>query len=357
MHRPAALALILLAACSPPPPQATPHVAAPVRAQTVAVEEFRDALVVPATLEARQRALLAPEVMGRIDRVSVRIGDPVRAGQELLRIDPTLYSQGLQQAEAALRLAQVQQEQARSVFARLDTLRESAAVSAMDHDKARIGVELADAQVAQAQVGRDVAAARVDQCSLRAPFAGIVTARNVQPGEMFGGKDPRPPLELVDLSSLRVVASVSELDVADLHPGQQVEVRVRALGPPALPATLDRINAAVDPLSRTVMVEALIDNTGGLLKHGMAAELVISGTPRSLPAVPRAALVDRSEGSARVFVVDEEGRAALREVRYSSSSGDRVAVTDGLHGGERVLVAGHTRLADGARIEILTGAP
>lgn len=348
------LALMSLAACprAESQAQAAGPETAQVRVRELATELFTDELRLPATLQARQVAVLVPDVPGRVASVAVRIGDVVRKGDVLLTLEDGAYRQGLLQAEAGLRLAQVGLSRARSARDRTEQLHATGVVMDVQRDDAQHGADLAEAQVAQAEAGAAVARDRLADTQLRAPFSGVVIARNVEQGEMLGGPSARPPLQLADLSKVRAVASIGELDAARIQPGQAVVVDVEALGAGGREGVVERVNAAVDPMSRTVRVEALLDNHDGLFKHGMSASVRIPGAGQERVALPRIALIDPEDGGARVFVV-EDGVARSREVGFGPSFSDRVPVSRGLRAGERVVVAGQSRLRDGAVIEVM----
>lgn len=352
------LALIaLLLGCAPAePPAALPPAAAHVRVIEAAAEGFSEELQLSATIEAWRIAVLVPQVPGRVQDVAVRIGDSVKEGQVLLTLHAEQYEQGLRQAEAVSRLSEAQLSQARSNQERFAGLQDSGAVTRAQLEEVDLGLQLADAQAAQAKAGLEAASEHLADTRLRAPFSGVIVARNVEQGEMMGGASPLPPLQLADLSRVRVTAAVGELDIAAARPGQTIEVVVEALAGQTFQGTLERVNAAVDPMSRTVEIEAVLENREGLFMHGMTAEMRISGAELSRLAVPRIALVDARDGSGRLFVLDGI-TARSRAVRYGSSRSDRVPVLEGLEPGDLVLVAGHTRLRDGDVVEVVSEQP
>lgn len=351
------LLLMLLVGCTEAEsPARLPPSAATVRVAETTAETFSEELNLSATVQAWQVAILVPRVPGRVLTVGVRIGDAVKKGDVLLRLDPEQYEQGLRQAEAASRITEAQLDLARSNQERFAGLAESGAVTRAQLEEVDLGLQLADAQAAQAKTGLEVAAGHLSDTELRAPFSGVIVARNVEQGEMIGGASPLPPMQLADLSRVRVTAAVSELELGAVRPGQPVVVVVEALAGRSFQGTLERINGAVDPVSRSVGVEAVLENPEGVFKHGMTARMHIPGAETTRLAVPRMALVDARNGSGRLFVL-EEGTARSRTVRYGSSRSDRIPVIEGLELGDRVLVAGHTRLRDGDPVEVVGEQP
>jgi RND family efflux transporter MFP subunit len=320
-----------------------------VRSHTVARQPFSDSIELNASLYAVESAILVPKSAGRVERVHVRIGDAVKAGSVLLEIDDSDYLQGQKEAEAAKALADVQARQANSALKRLEALHAKGAVTDAQLEDAQAGKELADAQSKRAEAGLQVAENRLSDTRLRAPFDGVVIARNVQRGELMGGPVQQPPIMLADLSQIRAIASISESQLSQIKEGMALEVHVPALGQKRFEAIIERINHAVDPVVRTIQFESVIENPDLSLKHGMSAEIVLTVNAADHPGVPRSALLDRGGSQARVLLL-EGGTVVSRQVGYGRSSSEMIPVLSGLKPGEQVLVAGHTRLSDGEEV-------
>lgn len=319
-----------------------------VKIATASEHVFGDEVELSATLEAWQIATLAPSLPARVRTVKVRIGDEVSKGDTLLELDAATFSQGLKQAEAALEMARAQLVQAEANHRRFEELQKEDAVTDSEFEQVQTGLAMARAQVAQAEAGAQVASERFADTRLRAPFDGVVTARNIEPGEMVaGGAQMGPPLQVADMSRIRVVAQIGELQAGQVATGLEVQVRVDSLPTEVFAAVVDRVSPAIDPRSRTVRLEAMLDEPDPRLRHGMAGSIRFEGTGLAALAVPRQALLDRNDGAARVLVLEGE-QVRNREVRYGRSTSDLVPITSGLTAGEQVLVAGHARLEDGA---------
>lgn len=340
---------------TPPPSGAE---AVPVRVHEVERATFADAFTLSATLEAAQVAMLFPGAPGRVRSVSVRIGDEVAEGTVLMRVDASAFAAGVDQARAAVTMAEAQAEQARTAQRRYEALKARDAVTDAEFEGIGRQLELAEAQVTQARAALVVAQQRLRDTTVRAPFDGVIIHRSVDPGDVVGGATPRPPLGIADLSSFRVKTAVSELVASQITAGTELTVRVDALPGEGFTAVVERVNAAVDPVARTVAVEARLE-ADPRLRHGMAAEVALEGVGRSHPAVPRTALLDRDDGQARVMVLDGETARAV-VVHYGRSQSEVVPVLEGLEPGDAVLVAGHTRLRDGDAVRVVgvvTGEP
>ncbi len=351
------LVLMSVAACGlteAPVPDDTEELTV-VKTATVQRTSFDEEVSLAATIQAWQVATLVPDVPGRVRSVNVRIGERVERGATLLTLVDDDYAQGVLQAEAAVDMANAQLADAESTHRRFVDLKARDAVTTAEFEKVVVGLTLARAQARQAEVGLNVAKDRLADTRLRAPFAGTVVARNVEVGEMLGGPAQLPPIQLADLSKLRVVAAIGEIQAAKVTVGDRAMVEVDALPGQTLQGEVQRVNRLVDPRTRSVKVEAMLDATDERLIHGMTAELLLDSVGDDHLAVPREALLDRDDGTARVMVVDGD-TVASRDIQYGRSRTGLVPILAGLVEGEQVLVAGHTRLTDGSRVEIVEGS-
>ena len=348
------LAFVALVGCTPapaPPPEAAELPL--VKAAEVGERVFGDALELAATLEAKQVATLVPSLPVPVRTVNVRIGDRVAKGDVLVTLEADKFSQGLKQAQATVEIARAQIEQAHTNARRFEALSAESAVTPAEYEQVQTALTMARAQLSQAEAGVEVAQEQLSDTELRAPFDGLIIARNLEPGEMAtGGAMAGPPLRIADMSALRVVAEIGELHAGRISAGQQVQVRVDALPDETFTAIIERVNPAVDPRSRTVRLEALLEAPDPRLSHGMAGTLSVEGGGVPRLGVPRQALLDRDDGTARVLVLQGD-LAVERSIRYGRSTDEFVPVLSGLEAGERVLVAGHTRLMNEQRVALV----
>ena len=321
-----------------------------VRAQTIAEQEFVRTLSLPATVYAQKSAILAPKVQGRIESVDVQIGDLVQEGDILMTIENSDYLAGFTEANAAYELAQIQATQAQKSAQRFSELLEKGAVTKSQWEEVDMGAQLAAGQATRAKAGLDIAKSRLKDTKLRAPFHGIIVTKTIEEGEMMGGPATRPPLQIVDLSSVRIQASIGEIDAAALTENQSGTLEIPGKHE-QIPIEISRINQAVDPVVKTVLVESTLDNSTHALKHHQSATLHMEIKQTAI-SVPRQALLNRQSSSANVFVL-VGSQVERREIQYGRSETDSVPVFSGISAGEQVLVAGHNRLQDGAEVLVL----
>jgi multidrug efflux pump subunit AcrA (membrane-fusion protein) len=348
---------------------------------------------------------LIPKVSGTVAAVEVQIGQAVAAGQVLVRLEQTEFLQRVAETEAkvaraAARVAELQagsrpeeirqaeetlrQAASRRGNARLnrDRIRDlfaTGAVSQRDLDEAELAVSLTEAQQAAAEQAlallrqgprAEVRAAAeaelkeaeavlaqqrtlLDYSAIRAPFAGHITRRLVDPGATVGPS--APVATLVSLQTVKVLLAVPERDSPLLTPRSSSVIRVDAFPGRTFPGRVARINSALDPLSRTLAAEIHADNPEGLLLPGMFARAEVTLLTREGILVPSEAVLEEG-GAAAVFVVGEGGTAKRRPVETGYLQGTLIEIRQGLSGGEAVVVAGQQGLRDGAAVRLLEGS-
>lgn len=321
-----------------------------VRVQTIQEQTFVRTLSLPSTVFAGKSAILAPKAQGRIDKVHVQIGDVVNKGDVLMEIESSDYRAGYTEANAAYELAKIQADQATVSAERFAQLLKKEAITKSQWEEVDMGAQLAAGQATRAKAGLDIAKSRLQDTKLKAPFAGVIVAKNIEQGEMMGGPATRPPLQIVDLSTVRIQASVGETDALALTESQQGTLKIPGQHE-QIDIQLSRINQAVDPVVKTVLIEATLDNSAHALKHNQSATLHLE-LEQSAMAIPRQALLNRQSQTADVFVLVED-RVEKRTVQYGRSETDLVPVFTGVSVDEQVLIAGHNRLQDDAAVVVL----
>jgi RND family efflux transporter MFP subunit len=287
---------------------------------------------VAASVVAARRATLATRMAASVRSVEVQEGQAVRAGQLLVSLaDGDLRGQ-LAAAEAGLAAAASHER-------RIDALAKERAATASELEGAR-------AQRAQAEAAVSAVKENLRYTEIRAPFAGTVQARRVEPGDLVG---PGQPLVVVEGSALELAASLSEGEARGLAVGRALPFRS---GDVAGTAEIVALTPGGDPLSHRRGLRALVRSGEGLRSGAFARiEVPSAGGERSAGAVlvPRSALVERGDLSG-VFVA-ANGRAELRWLALGEPVGDQVAVRAGLGEDERIIDAPGA-LRDGQPIEV-----
>jgi membrane fusion protein (multidrug efflux system) len=305
-----------------------------VRTEIPVQQDVVDVVTLSADLEPKRRATLSAEVPGTVEVLHAERGQRVSAGQLLAAIDTRALQQQVAEAEALDRQAQAQFGRAQALFERRSITQQ---------------------QMLDAVTNRDVAKARLasarldlEKSRITAPWAGSVATKRAEVGDYV--VPGQPVVDLVQVDVLKVVAPAPASDVPYLATGRPVTIRVDALPGRAFDGRVVRLGAELDPDSRTLAVEAEIDNREGLLKPGMLARMEVPRrTLENALLVPLESVVDLGEERA-LFVV-EDGVARRRVVELGPVLGERVVVTSGVAPGERVIVEGEQRVAEGQPVE------
>ncbi|MGB6848189.1 MAG: efflux RND transporter periplasmic adaptor subunit [Thermoanaerobaculia bacterium] len=309
-----------------------------VRTLQVEPEEVTDMAVLSADLLPRRRATLAAEVPGVVEEMSVEMGDRVVAGQVLARIDTRTLRQQVAEAEALYR-------QALDRFERAESLYERRSITKQAHIDAVAGRDVAEARLGAMRLA-------LEKSEIKAPWGGQVATKRVEVGDYAA--PGQPMLELVEVRRLKVRAPASSADVPYLRVGVPVTVRFDVMPGEEFHGEVVRLGAELDPDTRTLDVEAELDNSDGRLRPGMFGRMEIPRQTLSAALlVPLSAVVD-FEAEKVVYVVEDD-RARRQVVSLGPVVGERVVVTTGVAGGDRVVVSGQQQVADGQRVTDVEG--
>lgn len=343
-----AAALALAQACGGGGPAPELATTAPVRVATAQVELSRVPLTVEATGAVEPRVSVSPgtKIMGRVERVPVDLGDRVEKGQVLAELEQRDLAAAVEQARAAVAVAEANLDNARAQFRRMSELRARGSVTEKGLEDATSAFRVAEAQLAQAQAARAAAEVTLSYARIESPVSGHVTAKHVEAGDMAAPGMPMFTVE--DASTVIVAIRLPESEVVGLETGHPARVRVDAIDG-TFEGTVDRVVPAGDPASRTFRVEARLPNPAGALKSGMFARATLERGERDAVLVPRSAVVER--GQLRGVYVLDEGVARLRWIRLGRERGDAIEILSGLVPGERYVPAPPAGFADGTPVE------
>ncbi len=329
----------------------TPAQPISVRTAEASLQAVASTITATGSVQPSRRALPGTKILGRAAAVPVREGERVTTGQLLVRLDDRDLRAAVAQAEAAVTMAEAQRENARAQHERMQTLLERGAVTAKNLEDATAAFRTADAAVAQAEANLEAARVTLSYARVASPFAGWVSAKHVEIGDMVA---PGQPLFVIeDMDPAKIVAEIPEQNVAALTRESEtpaLRIEVDALGL-TLDATLERLLPAADSRARTFQLQARVANPDGRLKSGMFVRVEVpAATTLDQQAlfVPASALVRRGQLDGLYVVAD--GHARLRWVRIGGSRDGSVEVLSGLEAGEHYVVAPPATLTDGAPV-------
>ena len=307
------------------------EVAKPVRGEMLAMYSGT------ATLEAEADAEIIAKVGGEVRRILVEEGDLVKSGQLLTVLDDRQLR--LQAAQTRAELAKAERD-----FNRQVELHQKGLVSAGAFENLKYDLD-------NKRAANDLASLSLSYSEIRAPFAGIVSARHVKLGQeiaigtsVFRVTDPTP---------LKAAVYVPERELARLKIGQAASISVDALAGRAFPAIVKLVSPTVDAATATFKVTLEVNDPKGDLKPGMFSRVGIVFERRAEAlTIPRIALLD-TDGTSNVFVVTA-GKAEQRAIKTGLSNAGKLEVTEGLTGTEQVVVVGQNGLKDGNPVRVVS---
>ena len=327
-------AALMLAGCGEsPPPRAAP--AAELKAAAAEFREVDLAYSAEAVIEAVRQSTVSAQIAGRIVDLRFDVGDYVKQGQVIVRIDERAASQAVaasaaqaREAEAAARNARINLERSRQLLAQKF-------VSQAAVDKAEADAKQAEARLQAMLAGAGQAATERSFATLVAPYSGVVSARHVELGEM--AVPGKPLMTGFDPASLRAVANVPQTQVAAIQASGRARIEIPSLGR-WIDVRQVTVVPSADPRTHTTRIRLeLPEDLRGVYPGVFArAHFIVGRAPRLL--APRAAVFQRSELTG-VYVLDDKGAPRLRQIRLGTAGDESsVEVLAGLKPGERVAL-------------------
>lgn len=370
---PLLLSVLLLSGCGGEKQDQAGEQQDAVPVQVVAVEKgsLASTALVTGKLEAAASANVVPGgAGGKVESVKVQVGDRVQKGQTLVVLENTALAavvrqaeQGVAQAESSLKLAQVDYEQAKANYERGKTLYEQGAISQsgpsgfetafeIPYKKAKEAFEkIMPSALESAKAGLVQARENYNNAFVKSPISGVVTACNVNPGELASPGSPIPVVTVVSLDKVEVEATVTEDQINRLQEGQKVPVLVGAVSAEPFTGVITNIALAADQVSKAFPIKVQLDNQKHILKPGMFAEVQLMDRKTQVLLVPREAVIAVS-GRDVVWAV-ADNKAASRPVTTGVSDGKQIEISSGLGEGEQVVVLGQDSLQENALVEIV----
>jgi RND family efflux transporter MFP subunit len=318
-------------------------------------------VVLPGNLQANYQAPIYARTNGYVRRWYVDIGAKVHKGQVLADIESPEVDQQLRQAQADLGVAQANQKIADVTADRWRVLRATDSVSKQEADEKVSAAQANDAQVLSARAN----VLRLQQLAgfekVIAPFDGVVTARNTDIGDLInaGSGSGAALFGIADTSRLRLYVRVPQEDAAAMRPGLTADLHVPDRPGVTYRASVDTTASAIDPATRTLNVELLVDNSKGELLPGAYAEVHFrvpaqeaAGSSFLLPAN---VLLFRGDGL-HVATVDAHDRVELKAVTIGRDYGSQIEVISGLSANDHVILSPPDSLVTGTQVRVVKRA-
>jgi RND family efflux transporter MFP subunit len=344
------------------------------------------------TLMSPDMAKISSEVAGVVREVRVQLGTEVKAGDVLVRLEPSELQFALDRAESALRQVEAQlgiergqdkqpppdeqiasvrqqlanRDDARAAFERAQQLSGRGLLTKADRDTAETRVKVSEANLQAAldtvhslkaslqdrRASYDLARKKLADAVIKAPVAGAVSERLVQPGEYI--RENTPVASIVQVNPLKLKTAIQEKHASLIRPGQGVEFSVEAFQNRTFKGKVAYVSPAVDMATRTFPVEALVDNNDRVLKPGFFAKgVVLTKLDANVLAVPEDA-ISTLAGVSTVYVI-EDSKARQQQVTLGARQDKLVEVIAGLKGDETLATTNLSQLATGVTVRSDTG--
>jgi RND family efflux transporter MFP subunit len=343
----------------------------------------KSSLVLPGNIQAVTEAPILARASGYIKKRNADIGDRVKAGQVLAEIEaPELEQQirqakasvdqanaAIQQAQAALQQGQSNEALARVTAERWKKLLDRGVVSKQENDNYQFQWAAQQASVQALEKGVNAARSNagaveanvarltqlLDYQTVRAPFAGVITVRNVDVGALVN-EGSTLLYRVAQTDRLRTYLNVPQIDAQSVRVGQTATLTIPDLPGRAFPGTVTRTSNALDPSSRTLLVEVQLGNSGGQLVPGMYAQVDLA-VPRKNPplVIPGDTLVIRADGP-QVAVVGPDGAVHFTKIQLGRDFGATLEVLSGLTEGQELAVNPSDAIREGAKVKAVRPA-
>lgn len=301
-----------------------------VQVMKLATTEIEREVILPTTLEGYDNMKISSSVSGIIDDILVDVGDKVSKNQLLVKMDPTQYT------TTKLSYANLGVE-----MGRMEALKAAGSISQQIYDQTKTQYEQLKEQLALYEKNTFV----------RADFAGVISARNFEPGELCAGQ---PILQLTQINKLKAYINVQEnyfpylkngmklTIVSDIYPGKQ------------FPATVEMVYPTIDPSSHTFTVKVTIPNASETLRPGMYVSTSIQVGKVKGMLVPYQSVLKLIGSNERYVFVNDGGKAKRITVTLGKRfDRDVEIISEELKEGDELIVVGQGRLVDGVKLEIV----
>ncbi|MDD5171100.1 MAG: efflux RND transporter periplasmic adaptor subunit [Syntrophales bacterium] len=335
--------------CSKKEEKAAPEKVVNIRTATVEKKTLRPYVEAVGTLKAYEEVLVSTEIDGILKRLHVVEGSRVAKGSLIAEIKETDYVLAVRQAEAALRQSRANLKNTRQEYERKDALFKEQLVTRQQFDDVVARLEVAECDMDRSISTLDLAKEKLTKTRIFAPIAGGVKEKRAAAGDFI--KNGGPIASIIQTDPLKLNFTVVEKDVGKLRAGQDVTFQVDSFPNQTFQGKLKNIFANMDERTRSLQVEALVPNSNDTLKSGLFARVILyTGVPRETVAIPITAILYEAS-DLKVFIV-ENGRAVERPIRVGQKFGQSMEITEGLKGGEMLVVTGQNNLAKGVKVDV-----
>ena len=307
-----------------------------VKVATVESQDVAQTIDFTTTLLPFKKSFITPQMSLRIDAINVNVGDHVRKGQLVAKLDKNQYNQ-----------SSVQLKNAEQNLQRMKSVYEAGGVSKSQIDELETSVSVLRETVANLE--RNI--------ELRSPFDGVITGRYNEPGDLFtmaGNADGGVGvLQVMQINKLKAVVAISEQYYPQVYKGMKVEVTADVFPDQVFEGTVNIVYPSINASTHTFNVEVIVPNAKEILRPGMFARTEFNMGSRKGVVVPDVAIQKQMGVNDRYVYVVKDGAAERRVVTIGRQVGDKVEILSGVSEGESVAITSLSKIRNGSLVEVV----
>lgn len=301
-----------------------------VKTAVLETQEIARKIDFSTTLEPYNKVMVAPTMAGRIDKIHVEVGSKVQANQLLVEMDKTTYLQ-----------TKVSFDNLAVDFQRISTLYNSGNIAQQTYDQTKAQYESLKTNVQNLE----------RNTFLRAPFSGVIAAKNYENGELYAGT---PILLLVDMANLKAHINIPESFYPSIKEGMNVAITSDVFTDKEFKGIIEIVSPVIDATTHTFQVQIKISNAGGVLRPGMFARIGVDFDKINAKVVPYQAVLKLQGSNERYVYVNNNGVAKRVKVQMGKRYDDKIEIlSDELKEGDQLVVVGQARLVDGVKVNVV----
>lgn len=338
----------------------------PVEVYVAAPDSISSYIKLTGGIEAQNDAFVYSKVSERLTSVNVKPGDRVKAGQILAVQYNKAALQGKLLAEAALKSAKIQLQTKQDDYNRMKNLLAKNAISKQQFETAKSQYDIAQISLEQAAASLEQANVQYENTILRAPFDGRVGMVYFEVNEMVAAG--QQVIKIVNANTVKAKLRVPAVDIQKISVGQQVKASFPSLPDTQFIGTVEKIDEAVDPLTRTLEIEVRLNNQNNLLKSGLFGEFLVQIDRRTrtvvvseMTVMTQTSIITDEKGIQTekhdyyIYTINK-GRALKKSITPGLLSGGFIELAQGANFGDSIIVAGQNILKNGDSVRVVTKA-
>lgn len=298
-----------------------------VELTTLHPREIQREITVSSNLQGYETVNIAPSLTGKIEHIYVEVGDKVRKGDSLVRMDQQQFN------STRFAIANLETE-----MSRMEGLIQTGSVSQQQYDQMKLSLDQTKETFKFLKTNTYV----------QAPFAGVISAKNYEDGELYSGQ---PIVVLTQVDKLKTLVAIPESYIPQVKAGMSLSLKTDVYPDRVFPATIEVVYPTVDAASHTFMAKVVVNNPQGLLRPGMYVNTTIGLGKATIMAAPYSTVLKLIGANDRYVFINNDGYAKRVSVKMGQRFGDDVEITaPEIVDGVELVTKGEARLVDGVKI-------